>query len=122
MAGFDQFKSYEKFQSLTYGELKLAVNYICSNLNCPSYNYRYWYDMYCYTSKSFIVMQWRKERGFKEYARLGETVCNGVIVNFLKEREHLNVVVHPYIMMLFFKIYIIYRSLFYQRVMPIYFI
>ena len=38
MAGFDQFKSYEKFQSLTYDELKLAVNYICSNLNCSSYN------------------------------------------------------------------------------------
>ena len=88
MAGFDQFKSYEKFQSLTYDELKLAVNYICSNLNCPSYNYRYWYDMYCYTSKSFIVMQWRKERGFKEHAKLGEAVCDGVIVNFIKEKEH----------------------------------
>ena len=38
--------------------------------------------------KSFIVMEWRKERGFKEHARLGETVCNGVIVNFLNEKEH----------------------------------
>ena len=33
-------------------------------------------------------MQWRKERGFKEQAKLGETVCDGVIVNFLKEKEH----------------------------------
>ena len=41
MVGFDEFKSYEKFQSLTYDELKLAVNYICSNLSCPSYNYKY---------------------------------------------------------------------------------
>ena len=44
--------------------------------------------MYCYTSKSFIVMQWRKKRGFKEHAKLGEAVCDGVIVNFIKEKEH----------------------------------
>ena len=33
-------------------------------------------------------MQWRKERGFKEHAKLGEAVCDGVIVNFIKEKEH----------------------------------
>ena len=30
-----------------------------------------------------------KKRGFKEHATLGEAVCDGVIVNFLKEKEHL---------------------------------
>ena len=35
-----------------------------------------------------MVMKWRKERGFKEVGRLGETVCDGVIVNFLEEKEH----------------------------------
>ena len=44
--------------------------------------------MYCYTSKTFIVMQWREKRGFKEHAKLGEAVCDGVIVNFIKEKEH----------------------------------
>ena len=35
-----------------------------------------------------MVMQLRKERGFKEVGRLGEAVCDGLIVNFLKEKEH----------------------------------
>ena len=35
-----------------------------------------------------MVINWRKERGFKEVGRLGEAVCDGVIVNFLKEKEH----------------------------------
>ena len=89
MAGIKEFESYKYLQNLTYDELKLVVNYICGNLNAfPSYNYHYWYDMYCYTSKTFTVMEWRKKRGFKEAGRLGEAVCDGVIVNFLKEQEH----------------------------------
>ena len=89
MSGFEQFEFYKNLQNLTFDELKLAVNYICSNLNSfPCYNYHYWYDMYCYTSKTFMVMNWRKERGFKEVGRLGEAVCDRVIVNFLKEKEH----------------------------------
>ena len=35
-----------------------------------------------------MVMEWRKQRGFKQQAKLGEVVCDGVIVNFLKEKEH----------------------------------
>ena len=45
MCGYSEFESYKYLQSLSYDELKLAVNYICSNLNSPSYNYHYWYDM-----------------------------------------------------------------------------
>ena len=89
MSGFEQFEFYKNLQNLTFDELKLAVNYIYSNLNSfQCYNYHYWYDMYCYTSKTFMVMNWRKERGFKEVGRLGEAVCDRVIVNFLKEKEH----------------------------------
>ena len=89
MSGFEQFESYKYLQNLTFDELKLAVNYICSNLNSyPCYNYHYWYDMYSYASKTFMVMQWRKERGFKEVGRLVEAACDRVIVNFLKEKEH----------------------------------
>ena len=40
MSGFEQFESYKYLQNLTFDELKLAVNYICSNLNSyPCYNY-----------------------------------------------------------------------------------
>ena len=35
-----------------------------------------------------MVMNWRKERGFKEVGRLGEVVCDRVIVNFLEEKEY----------------------------------
>ena len=89
MSGIEEFNSYKNLQNLTFDELKLAVNYICSNLNSfPCYNYHYWYDMYCYTSKTFIVIEWRKERGFNEFGKPGEAVCDGVIVNFLNEKEH----------------------------------
>ena len=37
MAGYSEFESYKYLQSLSYDELNLAVNYICSNLNSPSY-------------------------------------------------------------------------------------
>ena len=88
MVGYSQFEAFKNFVYLNYDELKLAVDYICGNLNSASYNYHYWYDMYSYTVKLFIVMRWRKERGFKERAKLGEAVCDGVIVDFLKEKEH----------------------------------
>ena len=88
MSGIEQFDSNKYLQNLTFDELKLAVNYICSNLNSfPCYNYHYWYDVYCYTSKTFMVMKWRKERGYREVGRLGEAICDGVIVNFLNQKE-----------------------------------
>ena len=85
----EQFESYKKLQNLTSDELQLAINYICGNLNSfLCYNYHYWYDMYSYTSKTLMVIDWRKKRGFKEVAKLGEAVCDSAIVNFLEEKEH----------------------------------
>ena len=46
---------YEDGNSLRKDELKLAVDYVCGYLNNSGLNYRYYYDMYCYLSKSFIV-------------------------------------------------------------------
>ena len=66
MSGLDAFDSYKYLQNLTYSELKLAVNYICAQMNSPCLNYAYWYDMYCYTSKSFMVMDWRKKEGLNQ--------------------------------------------------------
>ena len=66
VSGFEEFQSYKYLQNLTFDELKLAVNYICSNLNSYlCHNYHYWY-MYCYTSTTLTVMNWRKERGLKK--------------------------------------------------------
>ena len=66
MSGLDAFDSYKYLQNLTYSELKLAVNYICAQMNSLCLNYAYWYDMYCYTSKSFMVMDWRKKEGLNQ--------------------------------------------------------
>ena len=88
MSGLEAFESYKNLQNLTYSQLKLAVNYICAQMNSQCLNYSYWYDMYCYTSKSFMVLDLKKKRGVGEVVKLGEAVCNGEIVNFLKDQEH----------------------------------
>ena len=33
MAGLEAFDSYKNLQNLTYSELKIAVNYICAQMN-----------------------------------------------------------------------------------------
>ena len=34
-------------------------------------------------------MRWRKRRGFKESGKLGEAICDDVLVDFLnKDKEH----------------------------------
>ena len=58
MVGYTKFLAYKNFESMTYNDLQYEINYICRNLNSPTMNYPYWYDMYSYTSKSLMVMQW----------------------------------------------------------------
>ena len=87
MSGYEQFQDYKNFQCMTYEGLKLAVNYICMNLNCHGSDYPYWYDMYCYTSKSFIVLQWRRDNNKLPTAKLGESICNDKIINFVRDKH-----------------------------------
>ena len=87
MAGYDQFQNYKNFIYLNEDELKLAVNYICMNLNYSTSDYPYWYDMYSYTSKSFIVLNWRRRNNKLPIAKLGESICMNKIINFAKT-EH----------------------------------
>ena len=89
MGTYNAFQRYIDLDYLTYGELTLAVNYICSNLNAPSFIFPYWFDMYCYTSKTFMVIALRKSRREEPKAKLGEAVCTGAqIVNFLHDKDH----------------------------------
>ena len=90
MDGTDMFDSYKNLQYLNYDELKLVVNYICAQLNSPTMNYAYWYDMYSYTSKTFMVIDFRKKSGSNLVGRLGEAVCNNEIMNFLRDKSHFN--------------------------------
>ena len=70
MSGYIEYLSYENGEYLTKAQLKLAINYVCGYLNNPSVNYRYYYDMYCYISKSFIICRGKKEHGYKPYQKL----------------------------------------------------
>ena len=87
MAGYEEFQSYKKFEFLNFEQLKLAVNYICLNLNSVGCYYPYWYDMYCYTSKTFLVLRWKKERNMTEIAKLGQAICDNKIVNFYEDKH-----------------------------------
>ena len=87
MSGEKEFNDYRNFIYMSEDELKLAVNYICFHLNYGTSNYPYWYDMYSYTSKSFIVLRWRRENNKLPTAKLGEAICKDKIINFVKE-EH----------------------------------
>ena len=61
MGTYNAFQRYIDFDYLTFDEVTLAVKYICSNLNAPSFIFPYWYDMYCYTSKTFMVYCLKKK-------------------------------------------------------------
>ena len=85
--GFSCFEKYRDFQLVNETELDFAINYICGNLNSPTLNYGYWYDMYSYTTKSRIVLRFRKRRGDVPVVKLGECLCQGEVIDFLKNQN-----------------------------------
>ena len=89
MENLDLFNKYQKFEALNENELNLVINYTCANLNSCFRNYPFWYDMYCYLTKSRIVIRHRKDKDEKPIAKLGECVCQDEIINFLKNKENL---------------------------------
>ena len=84
MNGLILFTKYRKFESVNKDELDLVIDYICANLNSYFCNYPYWYDMYCYTTKSRIVIRHREDKNETGTAILGECVCKNQVINFLK--------------------------------------
>ena len=46
--------------------------------------------MYSYTSKAYIVCQWREERDRKPIAKWGEAICNNKLVDFFIDKSHQN--------------------------------
>ena len=83
MGSFSLFKKYENFQFVNSEQLDSIVDYICLNLNSTYTNYGYWYDMYCYATKSRIVIRHRESKNEKGLAKLGECVCKNEVINFL---------------------------------------
>ena len=84
MNGYCEFQDFKNFYVMDEESLDSATNYVCLQLNNPSFEYRYYYDMYPYIAKCRIVLQQTTK------TRLGEAVCNGKIINFLQDTEHKN--------------------------------
>ena len=84
MAGYSEFERFRKFEIMDEEALDLAKNYVCHQLNNLSLAYKYYYDMYSYIAKCKIVLQ------KYNLTCLGEAICNGKVVNFLKDPEHKN--------------------------------
>ena len=84
MDTYNAFIKFQNFGVMDFESLQLAKDYIAGNLNSPGINYRYYYDMYCYTTKCFIVLQ------KFQTPKLGEAICDGKLINFLKDEKHKN--------------------------------
>ena len=67
---------------MDFETLNLAKDYIALQLNHPGFQYRYYYDMYSYATKCFIVLQTYKK------TRFGQAICNGKLVDFINDEEH----------------------------------
>ena len=84
MAGYEEFKRFENFEIIDEESLDKATNYVCLQLNNPSFGYKYYYDMYSYIAKCRIVLQ--------KYStvKLGQAICNGKLIDFVNDQEHKN--------------------------------
>ena len=86
MSRLSLFEKYQNFEFVTAKELDLVTDYICGNLN-SGINYPYWYDMYCYVTKSRIVINFKQEKNELAVAKLGQCICKNEVVNFLKNQN-----------------------------------
>ena len=87
----DRLSSFEKFlnfEPVNENELDLIIDYICGNLNSSFLNnYRYWYDMYSYATKTRIVIRHKQEKNEVATAKLGQCICKNEVVNFLENEN-----------------------------------
>ena len=92
MSGYLIFEAFENGISIHEDDLPKMVNYICGNLNGSSYNpnYKYFYNQYSYSYKTFIVYRWKKARGMVSEAKRGKGICNNELVNFFTDENHKN--------------------------------
>ena len=81
---FEAFKMFEEREFLDKETLLFAVDYIAHQLNSPSFNYKYYYDMYSYAAKCKIVLQKYQK------TRFGQAICDGELVDFINDEKHKN--------------------------------
>ena len=79
-----QFQRLKNIEWLTKEQLILANDYICNMMNDEDNLLEYYYDMNCITMKCFSVLKKRNNE------RIGLTLCNNEIVDFLLDDKHKN--------------------------------
>ena len=86
--GFQVFQNLESGNYVHLDDLKHLSDHICGKLNGDyTSNYKYWYNMYSYSNKAFIVCKWRHSKGLQPVAKWGEAICEGNLVNIFNEHE-----------------------------------
>ena len=85
---YDCFKKYDRKEFLTRSKLEYAVDHGCLNLNNPSIGCKYFYNMYLYITKLFIVCNWKKKSGYDIVSKFREAICYDQLVIFFENEEH----------------------------------
>ena len=86
-------KIFEEFESGKYvrlEDLKFMTDHICGNVNSCTPNYHFWYNMYSYSSKAYVVCRWRQSKGLSSVAKWGEAICSDDLIDFFKDPKHKN--------------------------------
>lgn len=79
-----QFQRFTNLQWLRKDQLILANDYVCNMMNDENNLFEYYYDIHCYIIKCFSVLKKRNN------VRIGLTLCNNEIVDFLLDDKHKN--------------------------------
>ena len=86
--GLQVFEEFESRKYVRIEDLKHMCNHIGGNLNNWTLNYRFWYNMYSYSSKTYIVCRWRESKGLSPVPKWGEAICENELVNFFDDPKH----------------------------------
>ena len=88
--GYQVFNNFEARKYVHEEDLKHMTNHICGNLNNWTPNYKFWYNVYSYSSKAYIVCRWRQSKDLQPIGKWGKAICNDELVNFFKDLKHKN--------------------------------
>ena len=86
--GFRSFLDFEDGKYVHLYDFPHLSDFICGNMQAdyiPSY--KYWYNMYSYSSKAFIVYHWGESKGLEPIAKWGEAICEDKLVNIFEEHK-----------------------------------
>ena len=78
--GLQVFEKFEAGKFVYEEDLKHMRNHICGILNNWTPNYKFWYNMYSYSSKAYIVCRWRQSRGLPQVTKWGKAICKDELV------------------------------------------